>query len=191
MLVGACLFVLATSCGRVGYNSVSQKEENAGLIDAAVSLDGSEIVDAGASPDAEAVDAGMSARELCCTTWCQDDNRFGPGATVASEGYIATEGECSSSTGCTCAVSAWIASTWTVVTGNVCDAHNFWENSEVDCDGSQCPVVSIRGRLDALTDECVCVGKSNVPVLEEDVWSSTCVENEGSQPFLSACPGSS
>ncbi len=156
--------------------------------------DGSSTPDADASADASEmtdtgpVDSGATAsRAACCTAWCQDADRFG-GSTVASEAYTASRTGCTSSTGCTCAVSAAIATTWTVITGDICDAHDFAMSCPGTCDGSQCNEVEISGRFVSSSEECVCVGRDIVSGLTQDVWSSQCVENSSATPFESACP---
>lgn len=163
-------------------------------IDAAAATDSGAVTDSGAATDSGPSDGGLRPRQACCTAWCQDDDRFGPGSTVDSEGFIASAAGCSSTTGCTCAVSAWIASTWTVVTGGICDAHDFATSCPGSCDGTQCPVVDITGRLSAVGSTCTCVGAAR-PIMTggpagpaEDVWDSDCAENAGTVTFLEACP---
>jgi hypothetical protein len=170
--------VVLAACGRVGFQD-AQREHVTDAAAADVS-----------APDAG---AGSSPRAACCTAWCQDDNRFGPGEELPSEAYYASDYTmtpvCSSSTGCTCTVAAWIANTWTIVTGDVCDAHNFATSCPSGgCDGTQCPVIAIEGRWDAATDSCTCVGRALTGGLTQDIWSSTCEENDNNRSFLEACP---
>lgn len=174
---GSCLASVGSGCPTGLLCSARSGCVAAGASDAGV------VSDAGPS-DAGPPDAG--ARAACCTAWCRDDWRFG-GASVASEAYVASNGECSSSTGCTCAVSASIASTWTLVTGDVCDAHDFATECPEACDGSQCTEIQIEGRYDPGSETCTCVG-TDPAERSQDVWSSECAENTDTVPFAEACP---
>uniref|UniRef100_A0A7S2GQN7 Uncharacterized protein n=1 Tax=Helicotheca tamesis TaxID=374047 RepID=A0A7S2GQN7_9STRA len=133
-----------------------------------------------------------------CTDWCRDVNNLGdyhessPEAYVASDNYNFIPYTCSSSTGCTCTLSSYYASTYTIVTNNsdrICDAHNLYHDCggcnggcAGGCDGSQCDqmIVTITGRVENDGNTCICEAEAtNSQVGKIDVYSSDCSDNDG------------
>ena len=156
---------------------------DAGVPDAGVRDAGTDTRDAGT--DAGVPDAG-AGRAACCTAWCRDGDRF-DGTTYALEAYVASAPGCTSSTGCTCTASALIATSWTVVSGDICDTHDFATSCPGGCDGTQCGIIAITGRLDGATGVCTCEG--TIEGRTQDIWDSNCPENaDFDSEFVTICP---
>lgn len=183
-VAGACA---ATEACVPEVGCVSRDLPDAGSSDAGTRDAGPS--DAG-TPDIGAPDTGTpdtgTERAACCTAWCQDGDRF-DGTTYDLEPYVASAPGCTSSTGCTCTTSAVIANNWTVVSGDICDTHDFATSCPGDCDGSQCGTIAITGRLDVSTGVCTCEGTTEGRT--QDIWDSNCAENADSDSsFPTLCP---
>lgn len=118
---------------------------------------------------------------ISCSDWCLHEDILGWYANNPLDSYTASDytfdPNCSSSTGCPCTLSAMIANTWTIVTGNICDSHNFNDNCG-SCDGTQCDAMqaTIFSQWDSVAGICTCSATANG--ITKDVWDSNCAEND-------------
>lgn len=130
-------------------------------------------------------------KALCCVQWCRSSDRF-RGKTYDTESRVASDTTtgCNAATGCTCAVSAYIADKWRTITSEICGAHNFATTCSGGCTDNDCPTIDISGSYDAVTDKCICTGTTLDGALTKNIWSSDCAENSKySTSFQEACPG--